>query len=129
MIKHNFTATITFRCKFYIHSLFLHFSLSLSINPICGDKHNFIVTITFHRMFPLHFLFLFLYHLLLYLFVSIYSHSRQCHPICFLTSDLTNQKQEPKNADCETSWLVSPAHSAGDREIEEEQGLKHEVTP
>ena len=30
---------------------------------------------------------------------------RQCHrlPICFLTSD---QKQEPKNFDCETSWLV-----------------------
>ena len=27
-------------------------------------------------------------------------------PICFLSSDLTNQKQEPKNSDCETSWLV-----------------------
>ena len=27
-------------------------------------------------------------------------------PICFLTSDFTNQKQEPKNSDCETSWLV-----------------------
>ena len=33
---------------------------------------------------------------------------RQCHrlPICFLTSDLTNQKQEQKNSDCEASWLV-----------------------
>ena len=32
----------------------------------------------------------------------------QCHPlpICFLTSDLTNQTKEPKNSDCETSWLV-----------------------
>ena len=27
-------------------------------------------------------------------------------PICFLTSDLTNQKQGQKNSDCETSWLV-----------------------
>ena len=35
-------------------------------------------------------------------------HPRQCHrlPICFSTSDLTNQKQEQKNSDCETSWLV-----------------------
>ena len=34
----------------------------------------------------------------------------ECHrlPIFFLTSDLTNQKQEPKNSDCETSWLVCP---------------------
>ena len=27
-------------------------------------------------------------------------------PICFLTSDLTNQKEEQKNSDYETSWLV-----------------------
>ena len=30
----------------------------------------------------------------------------QCLPICFITFDLTNQKQEIKNFDCETSWLV-----------------------
>ena len=39
---------------------------------------------------------------------------RQCHrlPICFLTSDLTNKKQEPKNSDCETSgatWVAKAA--------------------
>ena len=30
----------------------------------------------------------------------------QCLPICFITFDLTNQKQELKNFDCKTSWLV-----------------------
>ena len=46
--------------------------------------------------------------------------SGQCHclPICFLTSDLTNsdnQKQEQRNSDCETSWLVYCAVAADNK--------------
>ena len=58
--------------------------------------------------FPFHFLVLDHRRLKSEVQASLAAPGGECHrlPIFFLTSDLTNQKQEPKNSDCETSWLL-----------------------